>query len=1435
MTKRSDTPSDDAQEVSGPTRQPSLFTSTSSTTVPALAGFHPVVAEWFSNRFPGGPTVPQLAAWPALRTGKDVLVASPTGSGKTLTGFMVAIDALWHAFDAGTYVPKTAKVLYVSPLKALTADVRENLLQPLAEIAALAEAKGFVGPTVDVGLRTGDSSAQERAALVKNPPDLIVTTPESLYLLCTSAKGRSALKNVSTIIIDEIHTLARDKRGAHLGVTIERLAALVAKQGGRLQRIGLSATQRPLSVVGELLSGVGDDREAPIIIDCGHRRNVDVTVAIGTQELEAVASAAQMSEALDDLAEQVKSHRTTLIFVNTRRMAERLAHQLAERLGEDPAATSDEHFQVAAHHGSLSFARRRLVEARLRSGDLKALVATASLELGIDIGPVDLVCQFGSPRAISTFLQRIGRANHHVGGTPEGRIYAMTRDELVECTALLAAVRAGDLDVLHPVHQPMDVAIQHIVAEVAAAGECTVTELYDMVRHAAAFSQLSVDGFDEALELAARGIVTGRGRRGAHLHLDRVSGLVRPAKSARLTALLNGGVIPETGDYRVVLDPEGVTIGQVNEDFAIDSTPGDVFLLGTQSWRVTKVETSVVRVVDAGGARPSVPFWLGEAPARTTELSHWVGTIRGLAQKYLEQGRAAQLPAAIDELSGVGEIAALQVATYLAAAFGALGQLPTAKHLVIERFFDDAEGSQLIVHSPHGGRMNRALGLALRKRFCVAFDFELQAAADDDTVLISLGPHHSFPLAQVPNMVRSDQAISVLTQAVLPHPMLQARWRWNLNRSLIVARTTSGGRRPIHLQRMESEDLLAATWPSLAACQENAAPGPIAIPDHLLVRQTIADTLFEPMDGDGLVQLLRDLECGEITCSFVESATPSPLAHGILTGRPYTFLDDAPLEERRSRAVGLERSLPELANIAAGGSTTIDPQALEQLLEQIEPRVRSQDELCDLVEDLVAMRPVAKWQGFAQLLIDGGRMEVVDGFWVAAHRQEDFAGRDHDDEVAAECLRGHLERVGPITLQDLTSSNQMGASPLHGAPLTALRAATAIRRVEAMGFAIELPDGRWCARHLLARLYRGSTNVRRARVEAVPLSTYLETLRQVQHVGGTAQLRGRQGVLAVIEQLQGIELAAGDWERHVLAARVADYEPAWLDELCLSGQVTWLRLTPRSELSAKRRGTSHPSASTPLTLCLRADVSVLLAGVRQGQSPTPPTLGAAAECYEVLSTNGATFRSDLSGLTGRLASEVDEGLWELVASGLVHADTFGAVRALLKPKAVKTSRLRRSPAGRLGTHRGLRPSEIGEGRWSLVTPAFRTSDVLATEALAEELAEILLVRWGVVSFSHYARESFTVAWRDLARALRRLEAKGQVSGGRFVSGIAGEQFARHEVVQMLNSAHHKAPVEVTVCGSDPLNVTGLLLPGARVSAQRNRTVTIRDGVVAATS
>ena len=736
------------------------------------AWFHPAVGAWFTRRFPGGPTAPQSAAWPLIATGQDVLVASPTGTGKTLTGFLVAIDAAYRAHQAG--VPSTGlpEVLYVSPLRALAADVHENLQIPLAGIERTAGELGLGAPELTIAVRTGDTPPSERAAMRRSPPDLLVTTPESLYLLLTAAGSRSMLRKVRTVIVDEVHTLARDKRGAHLALSLERLAHVVAEEGGRLQRIGLSATQRPLEVVAGLLSGTGADRPMPAIVDCGHRRDLDVAIELPSAELEAVSSHGQFSEILDRIADHVRRHQTTLVFVNTRKLAERVAHQLAERLEGDGDA--DDGLLVAAHHGSLSTARRRLVEARLRAGGLRALVATASLELGIDVGPVELVCQIGSPRAIATFLQRVGRANHQLHGTPAGRLYPLTRDELVECTALLAGVRAGHLDVLEPPMAPLDVLAQQLVAEVAAAEEWSEQDLFELFRRAAPYAGLDRETFDEVVELVSWGVPTGRGRRGAHLHRDGVNGRLRARRGARLAALTGGGAIPETGDYRVVLDPEGVTVGSVHEDFAVEANIGDVFLLGTHSWRVRQVEVGTVRVHDAGDAAPTVPFWLGEAPARTAELSEEVGVLRSAVEAALTEGEAGDRPAVarrvVRERSGVSEEVAEQVVTYLAAGWAALGMLPTRQHLVVERFFDESEGTQLVIHAPYGGRVNRAFGLALRKRFCVSFDFELQAAADDDTVVLSLGPQHSFPLTQVPRMLSSRTAVDVLTQAVLPHP-----------------------------------------------------------------------------------------------------------------------------------------------------------------------------------------------------------------------------------------------------------------------------------------------------------------------------------------------------------------------------------------------------------------------------------------------------------------------------------------------------------------------------------------------------------------------------------------------------------------------------------------------------------------------------------------
>ena len=1405
--------------------------------------FHPVVRSWFTGQFPKGPTEPQTAAWPLIAAGKDVLVASPTGTGKTLTGFLVAIDAACRLSPTGGEVPCDAapRVLYISPLRALAADVHQNLQVPLAGIRAEAERLGLAVPAVSVAMRTGDTPPAERRAMQKTPPHLLVTTPESLYLLLTAGSSRAMLRHVRTVIVDEVHTLARDKRGSHLALSLERLAHLVETDGGQLQRIGLSATQKPLEVVARLLCGVGPDRPLPEIVDCGHRRGLDVAIELPDAELEAVAPSGQFGDILERIAVLVRQHKTTLVFVNTRKLAERVAHQLAERLDTGPGGDGDS-FVVAAHHGSLSAERRRLVEARLRAGSLRALVATASLELGIDVGPVELVCQIGSPRSIGTFLQRVGRANHQLEGTPTGRLFPMTRDELVECVALLCGVRSGQLDLLRPQERPLDVLAQQVVAEVVGEGEWSEAGLFDLVRRAAPYERLTTEEFESVIELVSEGIFTGRGRRGAHVHRDGVNGLLRPRRGASLAALTSGGAIPETGDYRVVLDPDGVTVGSVHEDFAVEATIGDIFLLGTHSWQVKKVEVGTVRVHDAGQLPPTIPFWLGEAPARTMELSTEVSKLRESVEERLiahDEGGARRL---VCERAGTSEVVADQVVSYLAAGRAALGALPTQDRLVIERFFDESEGTQLIIHAPFGGAINRALGLALRKRFCVSFDFELQASADDDTVLLSLGPQHSFPLSEVPSMLPSHRAEEALTQAILPHPMFAARWRWNLTRSLVVPRSRNGQRRPIHLQRMESDDLLAATWPALAACQENAPPGPIAVPDHVLVRQTVTDCLHEALDVDGLVGVLGRIESGDLDVRFVESVEPSPLAHGILAGRPFTFLDDAPLEERRSRAVPIPRGLgqrPDLV-VAPHELAPLDPDAVATVLEQMGPNPRDRDELHDLLLSLVIARPVAPWQRHFDALVETGRAALIDGNWVATERLEMARSVADDDESAASCVHGHLEVSGPVSVDELTSEGPLPVGTVRGVPLSVLRTRTALARLEAAGSAMQLPSGHWCARHLLVRMHAASRSRKRNRVEPASIAQFVQFLARWQHVAPGAQLEGRSGLLQAIEQLAGIEVAAGEWESQVLSARVAGYQAHWLDELCLSGEVAWGRLTPRPGASdpseGARRGASTPSPATPLTLAPREDLGWLLAAVRVGEPAAEPTVGAAADVLAVLRQRGACFRSELPAGSGRMASEVDEGLWDLVARGLVTADAFSAVRSLLSARrgrggSQSRTRARHLALARRRSHVG---SGTGEGRWALMPTADEDRESpLAIDELAEAVAWQLLSRWGIVAWELWTRESLRLPWREVIRALRRLEARGVALGGRFVAGLAGEQYAMPEAAAMLGATRRADARydEVVVAAADPLNLTGTVLGGRRVPAVRNRQVAYRGGVV----
>jgi ATP-dependent Lhr-like helicase len=1429
-----------------------------------LPGFHPAIAAWFGRRFPGGPTPPQAEGWPLIGSRVDTLIAAPTGSGKTLTGFLVAIDAAYRAHDAGLLVPGVTRLVYVSPLKALAVDIHQNLEGPLAEIAEEAERLGLAVPPITVAVRTGDTTAGARAAMVKDPPTFMVTTPESLYLLVTAARSRAALGQVETVVVDEIHALARDKRGSHLALTLERLENL--QSGPRPQRIGLSATQRPIEQTARLLSGVGDGRSTAIV-DCGHARRLAVSIELPGTELSAVASTEQFGEIIDRIAEHVRAHRTTLVFVNTRRMSERLAHLLAERLGPD---------HVAAHHGSLSKDRRHRVETRLRAGDLRALVATASLELGIDIGPVELVCQVGSPRAIATLLQRVGRSNHTRLGTPEGILFPLTRDELVECAALLAAVRSGRLDATHPPVAPLDILAQQIVAEVAAADEWGEADLLALVRRAAPYGGLGDADYEAVLDLAAEGITTGRGKRMAYLHRDRVNSVLRPRRGARLAALTSGGAIAEVGDYRVILDPDDTPVGTVNEDFAIESMVGDVFLLGTHSWRIRRVTQGEVRVTDAEGAHPTIPFWVGEAPSRTAELSEEVSALRRAVGDALaaapagspdgdcvphadeQEARRRAAAAMVAESCGLEAADARQLVDYMAAGLGELGVLPTAQDIVFERFFDEAGGMQMVVHAPLGGRINKGFGLALRKKFCATFDFELQAAANDDAVVLSLGPQHSFPLESAPRLLRSETARTALEQAVLASPMFTSRWRWNLNRSLAVLRFRGGRKNPLPIQRMESDDLMAAVFPALAACQENAAAGPVQIPDHLLVRQTLYDCLHEAMDVDGLVDLLQGLEAGAIRVHFVESTEPSVMAHEILNGKPYTFLDDAPLEERRTRAVQMRRGLP----LQSEALAALDPDAVERVRTEAAPDIRGPEELHDLLLSLYVLRPVADYRSWFDALAATGRATAVTfagggdagpggpTLWSAVERRTSVEALvpgatflpDHHlpaprpentgvdaDAAAAEVLRGHLDVTGPVTVAILAARTA----------LTEGRVKVGLARLEAEGFAMRGRfdpalgggDGQWCARRLLARIHAYTQQTLRRQIEPVTAQDLMRFLLRWQRVAPGTQRTGRAGVMAVVDQLQGFEIAAGAWEEAILPARVENYQPRWLEDLCLSGELVWGRLGLRgdAEDDDTRRGSATPSRATPVTFAVRPDLSWLLQAARGGALANEPAHGAGRDVLDALRAHGAMFHAQLRETTGRLPVEVEEGLWDLVARGIVTADGFQAVRSLLSARQAWKRRHRQEQRSRPGARRAPTWREGGEGRWALLPVPGPADD---PDGLAEQVAGQLLARWGVVFWDLMARENLALPWREVVWALRRLEARGLVRGGRFVTGFAGEQYALPEAVDELRAVRRAARHGETVHlnGSDPLNLVGIILPGSRVPAVRTNRVTYTDGL-----
>ncbi|HLW60318.1 MAG TPA: DEAD/DEAH box helicase [bacterium] len=1396
-----------------------------------LLGFHPLVRRWFAERF-AAPTAPQVAGWAEIATGRDVVIAAPTGSGKTLAAFLWALNRLVLRSAAGT-LDDRIDVVYVSPLKALGNDIEKNLREPLGGIGRLADAEGAPLPEIRVAVRSGDTPARDRTRMLRRPPHILITTPESLYILLTAEGGRRALATAGTVIVDEIHAVAGDKRGAHLALSLERLDALC---GRRLQRIGLSATQKPIEEIARLLVGTPPEAGGAAgcaIVDVGHQRPLDLRIEVPDRELGPITTHELWEELYDRIAVHVGRHRATLVFVNTRRQVERVAHALSLRLGED---------RVAAHHGSLSRPVRLAAEQRLKSGAVPVVVATASLELGIDIGHVDLVCHIGAPRALATLLQRVGRSGHWLGATPKGVLLPLTRDDLLQCAAAVRAVRAGALDRTRLPVKPLDVLAQQMVAAIAAA-EMAEEDLWDLVRRAWPYRQLTRAEFDGVLEILCEGVADRRGRRGAYLHRDRVHGRLRPRRGARLAAITSGGAIPDTGDYDVIEEAPGTFVGRVNEDFAVESQRGDIFLLGNMSWKIRRVEAGRVLVENAHGLPPSSPFWLGEAPARTRELSAAVSSLRaGVAERLADPEAAARW--LIDE-AGCDDAGARQAVAYVAAAQAALGAVPTDRTVIAERFFDESGGMQLVIHAPFGGRITRAWGFALRKRFCLTFDFELQAAATDDGLVLSLGEQHSFPLESVFEMTRRQTLEEDLIQALLASPMFANRWRWNVTRSLAVLRQQGGRRVPIALQRMRAEDLLAAVFPAQVACGDNHA-GPIVPPDHPLVNETIQNCLREAMDLDGLREVLDALDRGEIQAVSVETTAPSPMSHEILNANPYAFLDDAPLEERRARAVSLRRTAPELA----GTLGRLDPAAIAEVRAQAWPDLRTPDELHDLLLS-IGVLPVADaspWSGMAEALVAGHRAAVatwgLDGRdvsayvaaervpWLRALRPD--AGivpavavpPGVDTEIGEEAagqrvVQGWMDCLGPVTAAALSARLGLAQRTVDAALFSLEHEGMVLQGRFTPGAAVEGVE--WCARNLLARIHRLTLGRLRREIEPVAPATYMRFLFRWQHLQPGTQLHGRPGLVEVISQLQGLELPATAWEDQVLAGRLRSYNPADLEHLCLSGRIAWGRLYPtggtRAEVaSPDRRRRQTVTRQAPLAFVLREDLPIFVAP-QDGGDP-PAGLGrVSAEVFAVLERRGASFLGDLARSLRLLPAQVEAALWELVACGLVAGDGVAGLRFLL----------RRAPGRRRkrGEHRA---GDAPSGRWSLWRRDLPESP--PPEKRLEVLARQSLRRYGVVFREVLAREPQLPPWRSLLAVYRRWESAGEIRGGRFVDGVVGEQYALPEAVEALRAVRRQAPAEETVLVSaaDPLNLSGILTPGARVPAVSGHLIVYRDGL-----
>jgi ATP-dependent Lhr-like helicase len=1413
-----------------------------------LDGFHPAVRTWFEARF-GQPTHAQEIGWPLIaqaqgERGHDVLLCAPTGSGKTLAAFMWAIDGLVREAERGELRDEVS-VLYVSPLKALANDIRLNLEEPLAGVGQTGKAAGLDVSGIRAGLRTGDTPAHERSAMLRRPPHILVTTPESFFLLLTSPRFRAKLASVRYLIVDELHALAGNKRGAHLAVTLERLERMVrVARGVRPARIGLSATLSPIETLAEFLAGsdvARDGKRTPRPVRIARAddqvRAMDLQVEAPGPELGPLATHENWDAMYDAVAELVKAHRTTLVFTLSRRWAERVALNLQKRVGASA---------VMAHHGSLARKERLAAEQKLKRGELRALVATSSLELGIDVGAVDLVCQLDSPKSISAAIQRVGRSGHSLTATPKGRFFAMTIDDLLECAAAVRAIRRRHLDEVEIPTGCLDVAAQQIIAIAAEEEDIAASELLRILRGAHNFGSLDERGLIHLLEQMATELPQRIQGAQPKIHFDPANRRVRPRRGARLAAIISGGTIPEAGNYDVVIESEGRKIGDVEEDFAQESVRGDVFSLGSMPWQIQRISRGRLMVEPAPGMAPSLPFWQTEAAGRSYAMSQEIAELRHeIATRFDREGTEGTSRWLMAECA-LAEGAAKQAIDYVRRGVAALGAIPDEKTVVVERFFDGLGGTQIVIHTPYGIRFNRALGLALRKRLCQSFDFEIQASAIDDGALLALNSRHSFALEQTFAMLPSRQARGVLEQAFLAAPMFEVRFRHVASRALVVMRSSRGKRIPAWIQRLRSQELVAALFPGQQACFENRPPA-IPIPDHFIVAETMHECLTESGDAERMEKVLSGIEEGSIRTAYVDSVSPSVFAHRLLLAWDYSFLDDGERANRRSRTVTMNRGMAEDVFRNEDLSEMLATEAVEAVIAEVRGvasgrRPRDHDELYELIRahGSLSLGEVLERAGddgaelLKQLEAEGRitraqRSKEPCEIFVAKEDVLLFAGAYTDiefrevvsvaekadtDSARAEIVRRALRTSGPVTATDLAKRLLLLDRDVESI-LPGLEAKGTIFR----GHFTSSATLQWCDRYNLERIHRITLSRVRAEIEPFSDAEYAAFRLRWMHVGGIGSSADSNGVAQILEQLAGAAFTADFWERAILPARIPGYRPEMLDLVCMSGQMRWAAVPHQTEAR---------DVPSRVTFIPRRGGITLDAAVPELQEAPDKTV------LEILRVSGAQYLDELSERCNLSERDTLSCLWRLAALGLASNDSFAPLR-LFSADSEATDAISPAPRRAFTKHdaavRAKLKSSVS-GRWSALGVGRGNINLEADHA--RDLAMLLLKRNGVLSREMLALESLELSWHELSFALRRLEYAGTIRRGWFVRSLSAEQYALPEATEMLRATRSLVAARerpVALSAADPANPFGALLPGCGVTREAGNLVVIRAGTM----